>query len=46
MYDLVAIVSLDYDLDYLPHFLRHYKDVDRMGFILHANEDCHPVINR
>lgn len=45
MYDLVAILSVEFDLDYLDHFIDHYRDVDKMRFILHSSTDCHPVIN-
>jgi len=39
--ELVAIMSMDYDLDYLEHFLLHYihQDIEKYHFILHSKQD-------
>jgi hypothetical protein len=38
---LITCVSIDFDLDYLPHFVRHYSklDIDEYRFILHSKEE-------
>lgn len=40
MIKLISCISLDYDLQLLPHFLKHYckLDIDVFHFILHSNQ--------
>ena len=40
MIKLISCISLDYDLQLLPHFLKHYSelDIDVFHLILHSNQ--------
>lgn len=38
---LTSCISVDYDLDFVPHFIEHYSnlDIDRFKLILHSNRE-------
>jgi len=38
---LTSCISVDYDLDFLPHFIKHYEKfgIDKYKFIFHSSEE-------